>query len=57
MPKVKYIAIVAIKTYNQKDMGSSSNFNKLLMWTCTNKQLVSYIELAYTIVYTIATIT
>ena len=33
---------MAIKTYKQKDMGYSSNFDKLLMWTCTNEQLVSY---------------
>ena len=37
-------------------MGSSSNFDKLLMWTCTNEQLVSYIDdrASYLIVYSIA---
>ena len=37
-------------------MESSSNFDKLLMWTCTNEQLVSYIDdtASYLIVYSIA---
>ena len=36
-------------------MGSSSNFDKLLMWTCTNEQLASYIDdRASYLVYSIA---
>ena len=47
--------ILAIKTYKQNDMEYLSNFDKLLMWTCTNEQLVSYTwyRASYLIAYSI----
>ena len=47
---------MAIKTCKQKDMGYSSNFDKIFMWTCTNEQLVTYIwyRASYLIAYSIS---